>query len=84
MDFPCWANLPWKSATLQSGDCLYIPQHHLHHVQSDGGPENLSVATNLWLKRPKAFSPKKGYGCDATGKPVSMAKVTRLWKPKAS
>lgn len=51
--WPCWAHLPFREATLEAGDCLFIPQHTIHHVASDGGEGGRSVAFNLWWRRPE-------------------------------
>ncbi len=54
--FPCWANLPYYEATINRGDCLFIPQHWIHHVASSE-ESGRSVATNLWWFRPERFDP---------------------------
>lgn len=57
LEYPCWANLPYLEATLYPGDCLFIPQHWVHHVASHGGAEGRSIATNLWWDRPEKYEP---------------------------
>ena len=54
----CSSDLPYTEATLRAGDCLFIPQHWVHHVASDGGADGRSVAFNLWWRRPERYEPK--------------------------
>ena len=51
--YPGWANLTWVEASLQKGDCLYLPVGWYHHVYS---PPGRNLAINLWWKRQDEFS----------------------------
>ncbi|KAK2166835.1 hypothetical protein NP493_1302g00064 [Ridgeia piscesae] len=44
--FPSLGRVPWWSANMEAGDCLYIPPRWYHAVKSSG-PRNL--AANLWF-----------------------------------
>ena len=70
----CWAHLPFREATLGPGDCLFIPQHMIHHVASDGGSERRSVAFNLWWRRPERLDMRdcvdEHYGSGRDAEPV--------------
>lgn len=61
--FPCWANLPWREAVVEAGDCLFLPQWHYHHVHSTAGPGGLNAAINMWWKRLDTFDASDGIEC---------------------
>lgn len=44
--FPAWGRLPWEEATIESGDCLFLPTGWYHFVQSSAG-RNLAL-TVAW------------------------------------
>lgn len=87
--FPCFANLPFVEATLHPGDCLFLPRHWVHHVASDGGTHDRSVALNLWWVRPERYEPtdcvtadrdRSGARIYADEEPVPIADCAmRIW-----
>lgn len=44
--FPAWGRLPWEEATIESGDCLFLPTGWYHFVHSSAG-RNLAL-TVAW------------------------------------
>lgn len=44
--FPLWREVPWYLAELNEGDCLYMPIHWYHYVESDPRP---TVSWHVWF-----------------------------------
>lgn len=47
--FPGWATVPYLNATLEAGDCMFLPSYWYHYVHSSVG-RNLAV--NFWFHPP--------------------------------
>ncbi|XP_041360619.1 bifunctional peptidase and arginyl-hydroxylase JMJD5-like [Gigantopelta aegis] len=43
--FPQFKNIPWINATMEKGDCLFIPRSWYHQVNSYG---SRNLAVNIW------------------------------------
>merc|ERR1711871_93498 len=46
--FPRWKEVPWYDATVEAGDCLFIPTSWYHQVHT---PKGRSQAFNIWWWR---------------------------------
>ncbi|EDO37253.1 predicted protein [Nematostella vectensis] len=51
--YPGLGKVPWMNASMEEGDCMYIPWRWVHQVQSFG-PRNLAV--NIWWARFTQFN----------------------------
>ncbi|XP_013384785.1 jmjC domain-containing protein 5 [Lingula anatina] len=51
--FPGFRNVPWWTASMEKGDCLFIPSRWYHHVSS-AGPRNLAI--NIWFSHLPKFN----------------------------
>ncbi|KAF4706758.1 hypothetical protein FOZ63_012718 [Perkinsus olseni] len=47
--FPAWSEAVWWEATLEAGDCLYMPPWWFHHVESG---TNRTVSSHIWFNKP--------------------------------
>ncbi|XP_065829101.1 tRNA wybutosine-synthesizing protein 5-like [Oscarella lobularis] len=50
-EFPSLRKIPWFEATVEKGDCIYIPYLWLHQVRSYADEEERNLAVNLWWSR---------------------------------
>ncbi|XP_041365632.1 bifunctional peptidase and arginyl-hydroxylase JMJD5-like [Gigantopelta aegis] len=44
--YPAFRNIPWYSARMEKGDCLFIPNRWFHQVNSFG---DRNLAVNIWF-----------------------------------
>jgi len=69
---PRWADVPWYDASLEAGDCLFIPTSWYHHVLSPAGERSLAV--NLWWwRRDGPFHKEIMNDCPARDHKVTFA-----------
>merc|ERR1712166_1660896 len=64
-----WAKLGWWDATLEAGNCLFIPTSWYHHVHSTGR----SLAVNLWWWRKEDIDGSWDFNCAAADKDLTIA-----------
>ncbi|CAH1271451.1 KDM8 [Branchiostoma lanceolatum] len=67
-EYPEFRNLPWWSADIGPGDCLYVPYAWLHQVRSHGR----NIAVNNWWTPISAFNYLDCKGKD-TNVPVPLS-----------
>ena len=55
--FPRWREVPWYDATLEKGDCIFIPTSWYHQVHT---PPQRSIAVNIWWwRRDGPYTPEE-------------------------
>ncbi|XP_035668201.1 bifunctional peptidase and arginyl-hydroxylase JMJD5-like isoform X1 [Branchiostoma floridae] len=47
--YPGLKDVPWYNATMEAGDCLFIPYKWFHHVRSTASDQKRNVAVNIWF-----------------------------------
>ncbi|KAI8507973.1 hypothetical protein Bbelb_142130 [Branchiostoma belcheri] len=47
--YPGLKDVPWYNATMEAGDCLFIPYKWFHHVSSTASEQKRNVAVNIWF-----------------------------------
>ncbi|XP_062516710.1 bifunctional peptidase and arginyl-hydroxylase JMJD5-like [Corticium candelabrum] len=51
--YPGLGEVPWYSAKVEAGDCLFIPYKWFHQIRSYG---NRNLAVNIWWERIREFN----------------------------
>ncbi|XP_066271363.1 bifunctional peptidase and (3S)-lysyl hydroxylase Jmjd7-like [Branchiostoma lanceolatum] len=47
--YPGLKDVPWYNATMEAGDCLFIPYKWFHHVRSTASDRKRNMAVNIWF-----------------------------------
>ena len=82
--YPGLADVPWYKATMEPGDCLFIPYRWFHQVRSYG-PRNLAI--NIWFTHRLTFKPdncEKSAYKDKEFAPLSEFQVKEITEPGLS
>ena len=73
--FPEMKNVPWHSAKLSAGDCLFLPTQYWHQVRSYG---ERNMAVSVLVSRLSEFD---GSGCHGERPvPKLLSEVPYVWK----
>lgn len=71
--FPQFAKARWTNATMQPGDCMYLPAWHMHYVRSTGR----NIAGMYMFQTSERYDPD--VCADAPKKGVPLADYDMLW-----
>jgi len=77
LNFPGFQHVPWERATVQPGDCIYLPAQYLHQVRTDS---TRSVALSVMFLKEEVY-PHDNKGCDLPLPPpnTTMATLNFTW-----